>query len=59
MPGNKDIVTVPILCLVHRDDQTPGVMTEDLLVFVRGNVDVEKETFTGEDDETDKQNYST
>jgi hypothetical protein len=55
MPGGDDIVAIPIPGLVRGADQNNDE-TKGLLVFVRGNVDVEKETFTSDDQ--DKQVFS-
>jgi hypothetical protein len=53
MPGNHDIVSIPISGLVRGGDQNPDCKTAGLLVFVRGNVDVDNETFSADNDECD------
>ena len=56
MPGGDDIVAIPIPGLVRGADQNNNDKTEGLLVFVRGNVDVENRTFSSDDQ--DKNLYS-
>lgn len=51
MPGDDDIIAIPIPGLVRGGDQNPNTETKGLLVFVRGNVDTEKETFTQDDED--------
>ena len=58
MPGDEDIIAIPIPGLVRGAEQNPNCKTEGLLVFVRGNVDVESETFTDVDDDGDKSVFS-
>ena len=60
MPGNDDIVFVPIPGLIRGADQNNANETNGLIMFVRGNVDVDNETFTQDenDDDEDKQRFS-
>ena len=60
MPGKEDIVAIPIPGLLRGADQNNHDETKGLLVFVRGNVDVENERFTEDedDDDPDKQRFS-
>ena len=52
----KDIVAIPIPGLLREADQNNNDETKGLLVFVKGNVDVDNERFTvdEEDDDPDK-----
>ena len=60
MPCNDDIVFVPIPSLMRGADQNNADDTNGLIMFVRGNVDVDNETFTQDenDDDEDKQPFS-
>ena len=61
MSSNDDIVFVPIPGLMRGADQNNSDETKGLIMFVRGNVDVDNETFTQDeqdDDDEDKQRFS-